>query len=307
MAKPASSTTVGVNAMHASILQTRRRFTALAVLGLALLAVAFLFSSAPYAYADHEDGHTGTDEAPDVPLDDEDAESASDGSNVFIVGFASGVTIDDRAYTAGVKDQHSSALPEATTDDTTETPFGPFTVSVAYTATGLPDGLYLDDSRVIRGTPTTATSEPAKVTYSATGTVIRSNGERGGSHTVSLTFQVTVNPPVSFSAETVAFYRMELITYDLTQQGWLQAGSDGKVLLPAASGGTGTLTYSLVETSTGKPLTEAANGITFDPATRKLGGVPPSLDFWYVTYKAEDENGSAASFSTTVFKRVGGL
>ena len=295
--------------MDASILQTRRRITALAIIGLlALLAVAFLFSSAPYAYANHEDGHTGPDEAPEVPLEDEDAESVSDGSGPFIVGFESGVTIDDRAYTAGVKDQHSSALPEATTGDTTETPLGPFTVSVAYTTTGLPDGLYLDDSRVIRGTPTAATSgEPAKVTYNATGTVTRSNGERGGSHTVSLTFQVTVNPPVSFSAETVAFYRMELITYDLTEQRWLQAGSDGKVLLPAASGGTGTLTYSLVETSTSKPLTEAANGITFDPSTRKLGGVPPSLDFWYVTYTAEDENGSTASFSTTVFKRVGGL
>ena len=65
-----------------------------------------------------------------------------------------------------------------------------------------------------------------------------------------------------------------------------------------------------METSTGTPLTEAASGVTFDPATRKLGGVPPSLDFWYVTYEAEDENGSSASFTTTVLKRVkavGGL
>ena len=281
------------------------------VLGLlALLAAAFLFSSAPYAYADHEDGHTGPSEAPDVPFDAEDIADATEGSSVFIVGFASGVTIGDRAYTVGVTDQHSSALPEAITENSLGSLLGPFTVSVAYSVTGLPAGLSLDASRVIRGTPTAATSEPAQITYSATGTIIRSNGERGGSHTVSLTFQVTVNPPVSFSAETVESYRRDTITYDLTEQKWLQAGSDGKVLFPAASGGTGTLTYSLVETSTGTPLTEAASGVTFDPVTRKLGGVPPSLDFWYVTYEAGDENGSTASFTTTVLKRVkavGGL
>ena len=277
---------------------------------LALLAAAFLFSSAPYAYANHEDGHVGPDEAPDVPFNAGDIADATEGSSVFIVGFASGVTIDDRAYTVGVTDQHSSALPAAITENSIGSLLGPFTVSVAYSVTGLPAGLSLDESRVIRGTPTAATSEPAQVTYSATGTIIGSNGERGGSHTVSLTFQVTVNPQVSFSAETVESYRKATITYDLQQQKWLDAGSDGKITFPAASGGTGTLTYTLFETSTGRPLTEAARGVTFDPTTRKLGGVPPSLDFWYVTYKAEDENGSSASFATTILKRVkaiGGL
>ena len=281
------------------------------ILGLlALLAAAFLFSSAPYAHANHEDGHTGPDEAPEVPFNAEDIANAVSGSNVFIVGFESGTAIDDRAYTVGVTDQHPTALPEPKTENSIGSLLGPFTVSVAYSVTGLPDGLSLDDSRVIRGTPTAATSEPAQITYSATGTIIGSNGQRGGSHTVSLTFAVTVNPQVSFSAETVESYRKATITYDLQQQKWLDAGSDGKITFPAASGGTGTLTYSLVETSTGRPLTEAANGVTFDPATRKLGGVPPSLDFWYVTYKAEDDNGSSASFATTILKRVkaiGGL
>ena len=282
------------------------------VLGLlALLALAaLLFSSAPYAYADHEEGHVGPNEAPEVPFDEEDIKDAVGGSKVFIVGFPSGATIDDRAYTVGVTDQHSTALPEAITENSLGSLLGPFTVSVAYSITGLPDGLSLDDSRVIRGTPTTATTEPVEVTYSATGTIIRSNGQRGGSHTVSLSFQVTVNPRVSFTAETVEAYRKATITYDLQQQKWLDAGSDGTITFPAASGGTGTLTYTLVETSTGRPLTEAARGVTFDPATRKLGGVPPSLDFWYVTYKAEDENGGSDSFTTTVLKRVkaiGGL
>ena len=291
-------------------LKVNGRIRALAFLALlALAAATFILSSASYAYADHEDGHTGPDEAPEVPFDEEDIAEATEGSSVFIVGFASGVTIDDRAYTAGVTDQHSSALPEAITENSIGSLLGPFTVRVAYSITGLPAGLSLDGSRIIRGTPTAA-SEAAQVTYSATGTIIKSNGERGGSHTVSLTFLVSVNPRVSFSAETVESYRRDTITYDLTDQKWLQAGSDGKVLFPAASGGTGTLTYSLVETSTGTPLTEAASGVTFDPVTRKLGGVPPSLDFWYVTYEAEDENGSSASFTTTVLKRVkavGGL
>lgn len=291
--------------MGAYILHSRRRIPALAVLGLlALLAAALVFSSAPYAYADHEDGHTGTHDAPEVPFEDDDEGDGSEGgSGPFIVRFQSSDTIDDRAYTAGATLQESSALPEAEA----ETPWGPFTVSVVYSADGLPDGLYLDDSRVIRGTPTAATGGSVEVTYNATGTIVKSNGENGASRTVSLTFRVTVNPAVSFSTETVEFYRTTLITYDLTDQEWKRAGSDGKVLLPAASGGTGTLTYSLVETGTGRPLTEAASGVTFDPATRKLGGTPPSLDFWYVTYEAEDENGSTASFSATVLKRVGGL
>ena len=277
---------------------------------LALLAAAFLFASAPYAYANHEDGHVGPDEAPDVPFDAGDIADATEGSSVFIVGFAKGVTIDDRAYTVGVTDQHSTALPAAITENSIGSLVGPFTVSVAYSVTGLPAGLSLDESRVIRGTPTAATSQPAQITYSATGTIIRSNGERGGSHTVSLTFQVSVNPQVSFSAETVESYRRATITYDLEQQKWLDSGTDGKITFPAASGGTGTLTYTLVETSTGRHITEAARGVTFDPVNRKLGGVPPSLDFWYVTYKAEDENGSSASFATTILKRVkapGGL
>ena len=281
------------------------------VLGLlALLALAaFLLSSAPYAYADHEDGHVGPSEAPDVPFDAEDIAEATEGSSVFIVGFAKGAAIDDRAYTVGVTDQHSSALPEAITENSLGSLLGPFTVSVAYSITGLPAGLSLDASRVIRGTPTAAAA-PVQVTYSATGTIIKSNGERGGSHTVSLSFQLTVNPQVSFSAETVESYRRATITYDLTEQKWLDAGSDGKIAFPAATGGTGTLTYTLFETSTGTPLTEAAKGVTFDPTTRKLGGVPPSLDFWYVTYEAVDENGSSDSFTTTILKRVkavGGL
>ena len=280
------------------------------ILGLlALLAAALVFSSAPYAYANHEDGHVGPDEAPEVPFNAEDIGEAT-GSSVFIVGFESGAAIDDRAYTVGVTDQHPTALPEPKTENSIGSFLGPFTVSVAYSVTGLPDGLSLDDSRVIRGTPTAATSEPVQVTYNATGTIIRSNGQKGGSHTVSLSFQLTVNPAVSFSAETVESYRRATITYDLQQQKWLDAGSDGKIAFPAATGGTGTLTYTLVETSTGRPITEAARGVTFDPATRKLGGVPPSLDFWYVTYKAEDDNGSSASFATTILKRVkeiGGL
>ena len=154
------------------------------VLGLlALLAAAFLFSSAPYAYANHEDGHVGPDEAPDVPFNAGDIADATEGSSVFIVGFESGVTIDDRAYTVGVTDQHPTALPKPKTENSIGSLLGPFTVSVAYSITGLPAGLYLDDSRVIRGTPTAATTAPAQVTYSATGTIIGSNGQKGGSHT----------------------------------------------------------------------------------------------------------------------------
>ena len=287
--------------MRASNLKAQRRTPAYALLALlALLAAALLFSSAPYALANHEDDHVGPDEAPIIPFNPGSDDSWPGDSGPFIVGFDSEATIADRVYTAGVTDQDSSALPEATAQ---EEPFGGGTVSLAYSIAGLPDGLYLDDSRVIRGTPTAATDEPAQVTYSAIGTIIKSNGDAGGSRTVSLTFQVTVNPSVSFSAEIVEFYRTDMIVYDLAEQKWLDAGTDGKVLLPAASGGTGTLTYRLQESSTGRPFTEVASGVTFDPVTRKVGGTPPSLRFWDLTYSAEDENGSTASFSITALKR----
>ena len=222
-----------------------------------------------------------------------------------IVKFQPGDAIDDRAYTAGVEVRDEIPLPEAVID----APGGISAVRVAYSATGLPAGLVLGDDRIISGTPAAATEQPAEVVYTATATVINLDGSQGPTFRTSktLAFDITVNPPVAFSAATIESLRTSIVTYDLKQKKWLSSGDDGKVTLPAATGGTGTLTYGLDDNDTSQPLTTAAPGITFDSATRKVGGTPQSLDIWLVTYWARDGNGSTASATTTVLSRTGGL
>ena len=224
-----------------------------------------------------------------------------------IIKFRDDDAIADRNYTAGVEAQAQDGvpLPEAVT----ETPGGASYVRVDYSATGLPAGLALSDDRMIVGTPAAATEQPAEVVYTATATVINTDGSEGPTYTASrtFTFSMSVNPPVAFSAETIESLRTSIVVWDLSENSWLNAGDDGKVTLPAASGGTGKLTYGLDDNDTSQPLTTAAKGITFDSAARKIGGTPESLDIWIVTYWARDENGGTASATTTVLSRLGGL
>ena len=196
------------------------------------------------------------------------------------VGFGS-ATVPSLTFTQGVRVEHGP-LPSGSDD-----------YEVTYTATGLPAGLSLSSvHRSIVGTPTTVTTAPATVTYTGA-------GELGG--TASLTFQVSVAPPVTFD-ETVRNFCSSTIVAFTSNEEWLDAAADGTITYPPASGGAGTLTYSLTESDSQQPLASVASGITFDPATRKLGGAPASeaRRQWAVTYSAEDENGSRAACSTTV-------
>ena len=63
--------------------------------------------------------------------------------------------------------------------------------------------------------------------------------------------------------------------------------------LPTASGGDGTLTYS---------LTSSVPGLRFDAATRQLTGTPTTAGTYIMTYNAEDEGGDSATrvFTITV-------
>ena len=54
------------------------------------------------------------------------------------------------------------------------------------------------------------------------------------------------------------------------------------VVLPRATGGDGTLTYSLTSSPAGLA------GLDFDPATRRLSGTPGASGSWTFTYRAED-------------------
>ena len=197
-------------------------------------------------------------------------------------------TVDDMAYTAGAEtpnfnsgdydgeDVLTLALPEAAAES--------YSGNVTYTATGLPAGLRIGQDRIIRGTPEEATTSPVTVTYTAA-------DEIGGS--ASLTFQVTVNPPVSFDAAALLPFTNNIIEYTVGQ------GSPLNITLPAATGGTGSLTYHLDNRDPRVPISEYATGLFFDASTRVLSsGVgeeePPAGQRYALSYWAEDENGARA-------------
>ena len=196
-----------------------------------------------------------------------------------------GATISDKTYTAGARvnqvftsawDQGLPRLPMATGGGYTHT----------YTASGLPAGLRIGYDLVIRGTPEAATSEPAEVTYTVTDEV---------NQTASLTFNVTVKPPVEFNASELADFHGTYLEYTIGQDGGLSA------TMPSASGGHGALTYALdyydpAPVSEYKPVDDLS-GFSFNAATRALtsdsgSGAPSVAGGYAVRYSVVDTNGS---------------
>ena len=196
-----------------------------------------------------------------------------------------GATIADKTYTAGARvnqvftsawDQGLPRLPMTTGGGYTHT----------YTASGLPAGLRIGYDLVIRGTPEAATSEPAEVTYTVTDEV---------GQTASLTFNVTVKPPVEFNASELADFHGTYLEYTIGQDGGLSA------TMPSASGGHGALTYALdyydpAPVSEYKPVDDLS-GFSFNASTRALTsdsgmGAPSAAGGYALRYSAVDTNGS---------------
>ena len=279
--------------------KAKRRVLSFTALALAAIAVAALLLSFPLPVQGQEqqDGSTRT---------------ATFGSD----------TISDKTYTAGARvnqvfdttagDQGLPKLPEVTVTFNAAPGQGYYLVT--YSATGLPSGLSMSRDRVIRGVPGEATTGAVTVTYTASVAFYTSGGSTfslAETKTASLTFDVTVNPAVTFNAEAQKFIDSKIIVW-VSGQGWQDREADGTITFPAATGGTGTLTYSLIDNDSGDPLASVASGITFDTATRKLGGTPSAAaqKTWAVTYAAVDQNGGRASGSSTVYAGgwgVGGL
>ena len=234
--------------------------------------------------------------------------------------FGESVTIPDKTYKVGADvneayteahDQGLPRLPEVDVEFGVDAGEGQY--KVAYTLEDLPAGLSMGTDRVIRGVPTEATTEAVEVTYTATVTFypkVESAGEGEeqvpreaiGTATASLTFNVTVNPadpPVTFSAEAQKFFSANTVVYG--SGGWTNN------TLPEAQGGAGTLTYSLIENSSGQPLADQVSSITFDASTRTIGGTVPEGERYAVTYVATDQNGATAQGHIQVRHRVGGL
>ena len=149
----------------------------------------------------------------------------------------------------------------------TLTPATGGTTPVTYTLAPLPNGLLFNaTTRVLSGTPnTTATTE---LTYTAT--------DDNGS-TAMDTFTVIVAARVAVTAPVDQTYTMDTAITDLG--------------LPMATGGTGTVTYTLA------PL---PNGLIFNATTRVLSGTPTTTATTVLTYTATDDNGSTAMDTFTV-------
>ena len=148
-------------------------------------------------------------------------------------------TIDDQGWTVGTAIT-SLTLPEATGG----------TGDIAYTLspTTTPAGItFTASTRILSGNPT-ATAASATFTYTAT--------DEDGT-TAELTFTIVVAAAVvalSFGTETIANQAWEVDTAE-------------SLTLPAATGGEGTITYSLLPTT-------LPDGVTFTASTRILAGTP---------------------------------
>ena len=150
---------------------------------------------------------------------------------------------------------------------------------LSYTLTGpadaaLPDGLtFTAGTLTLSGTPTAAAS--TELTY----TVTDANGA-----TASQTFTVAVNTGLALSAPPAPSYTVDTAIDAL--------------VLSAATGGTGALTYTL----TGPAGSALPGGLTFTAGTRTLSGTPSTADVTVLTYTVTDTNGATATadFAVTV-------
>ena len=214
---------------------------------------------------------TLSDQAPMTP----DPGDPGDPGEPGVLAFAANTAIPDQSYTAGTTIT-PLVLPAASGG----------TAPLVYSVSALPAGLAFDAAtRTISGTPTAATDAAVIVIY----TVIDS----GGSAAV-LTFNITVNEELTLDDIFDLFGSSGKIvptaSHDLAEIGEFVVGQRVEdLVLPAASGGTAPLTYSL------SPALPA--GLTFDAVTRTIAGTPRAAAETAYTYTVTDANGASASLS----------
>ena len=159
------------------------------------------------------------------------------------------------------------------------------TGELSYGVSGLPAGLTFDAAtRTISGTPTAVTDGAVTVTY----TVIDE-----AENTIAVTFSITVNEEPTFGDLFDLFGASKVVptaSHDLAEiRDFIVGQRVEDLVLPAASGGTAPLTYSL------SPALPA--GLTFDAATRTIAGTPTAAAETAYTYTVTDANGASASLS----------
>ena len=210
------------------------------------------------AQDDDEDDVTLTVGSVDITLQDTGAGGAP--------SFAADASIADQTYSVDVAIA-DWVLPEASGGD------GDLTYSVS----ALPAGLEFDAlSRTLAGTSTEATDGALTVTY----TVADSDDD-----TAALTFTIAVA-----AAGTVPVFAADAA---IANQTYPVDVAIADLVLPAASGGTAPLTYSVSALPT---------GLEFDAATRTLGGTPTAATDGAVevTYTVTDANSATATLTFTI-------
>ena len=103
----------------------------------------------------------------------------------------------------------------------------------------------------------------------------------------ALSFRLTVADPGGFTAEdtvtvTVRDAAPDFGNVEVAELSLNQGQAIEPLVLPAASGGNGALSYSLTS------LPAGLAGLAFDPSTRTLSGTPPATGSFVFTYRAED-------------------
>ena len=226
------------------------------------------------------------------------------GSSAF--SFPADAAINDYRYTVGTAIA-ALVLPEASGG----------TAPLTYSVSTLPAGLSFDAAtRTLSGTPTAATNGAVTVVY----TVIDDDGA-----TDALTFSITVRIRPEFgdfgssldlfsegteaeeseeSEETEESEESEESSLAfaadaaIDDQVYTTGTAIADLVLPAASGGTGELTYS---------VSALPAGLAFDAATRTLSGTPTAATDGAVdvVYTVTDEDGTtdALTFTITVNER----
>ncbi len=151
----------------------------------------------------------------------------------------------------------SFTVPAATGGDT----------PLSYSASGLPAGVSMSSARLISGTPTTAGSGTATVTVT---------DDDDDTDTLTFTWTVAADLVPDFGTASVA------------DQSWILNRYITFVVIPAASGGDGTLTYS----GSGLPA-----GLRFLTSTRTVLGRPTAAGSGTFTVTVTDADGDTDTLS----------
>ena len=178
-------------------------------------------------------------------------------------------TIADQSYTEG-EAVSPLTLPEASGGNGT----------LSYSLTPSVPGLtFTAATRALSGTPTAAG------TYNMTYWAVDGDDNTAASDAATLSFTITVQEPEP--PDTAPAFAVTV-----ADQTYTEGVAIGPLTLPEASGGNGTLSYS---------LTPTVPGLTFASATHTLSGTPTSTGTYDMTYRAADgDDNTAASDAATL-------